>query len=115
MGNIKLLEKEFSGRGEVSGFEFCQIKQSVHSYVYKITDSDNKVHYEVFKRKNTPLCLDFEKKVFSDTEFKEVYPKSKDFGVWAWTFRSKFEALKRDIELNRIFTDQDKRITNSNR
>lgn len=40
-------------------------------------------------------------RIFSETEFKDKYPKSKDFGVWAWTFKSYTDAYSKFIELNK--------------
>ena len=94
-----LLEKEFAGIGEVKGFEFTQINERTQAYWYKVTDEQQNVHYEVFKRKNTPVCIDFENRIYSDTEFKEIYPKSKDFGVWAWTYKNYKDALNKFKEL----------------
>lgn len=81
--NIELLRVEFEGSGEVGGMLFKQIIQSDNGYIYEVNGEST--HYEVFKRKNTPICIDFDKRIYSETNFKEVYPKSKDFGVWAYT------------------------------
>lgn len=82
--NIQLLEKEFTGRGEVRGFLFVELLCNETAYIYRVCAG--KCHYEVFERKNTPVCVDYAKRIYSETEFKEIYPKAKDFGVWAWTF-----------------------------
>ena len=47
------------------------------------------------KKKITPICLDFENRVYSETEFKEIYPKSKDFGIWAFTKTDYMSALSK--------------------
>ena len=53
-------------------------------YVYSVEQPDAKtIHYEVFRKKVVPICLDFVAKIYSDTDFKEVYPKSKYFGLSA--------------------------------
>jgi len=83
---INKLKKLFEGSGEVSGMNFKQISETEKGYIYLVTDESN-LHVEVFLKKISPLCIDFEKKIFSETDFKEIYPKSKDFGVWAWTYR----------------------------
>lgn len=89
------LENEFEGTGEVKGFKFTKIDSSAFANLYKVTEDGVKYHYEVFTRKFTPTCIDFEKKIFSETDFKEIYPKSNHFGVWAWTFRTKEKAIEK--------------------
>jgi hypothetical protein len=82
--SIKELKKTFIGVGEVEGFKFTQISSCTDAYLYEV-DQHGSIHYEVHKRRHTPLCIDFEKRLYSETEFKEVYPKAKDFGIWAWS------------------------------
>lgn len=91
---INLLEKNFFGTGEVKEFEFNQIRSTVSAYLYEVKQNDGNIHFEVFKRKNAPMCIDFENRIYSETDFKEIYPKSNDFGVWAWTFKSYFKSLE---------------------
>lgn len=93
------LKKEFTGKGEVSPFKFRQIRCTTTAYLYKVYENGTKSHYEVFKRKTTPLCIDFENHIYSDTKFKELYPRSNAFGVWAWTCKSLVDALNK---LNQI-------------
>jgi len=81
---IHRLPNQFVGKGEVGGFNFEKEKETDESYCYKVS-SEGVVWYETFDKKVVPLCIDFSKKIFSDIEFKEKYPRSKDFGVWAWT------------------------------
>lgn len=81
--NIEL-EKEFVGTGEVAGFEFKQIEKTAHGYIYQVSDN-GKVHFEVFKKNPSPICIDFEKRIYSDTDTKDSYPKSNSFGVWAYS------------------------------
>lgn len=78
------LEKEFTGIGEVAGFKFVQLKESHNCYMYQVNTGVS-VHYEIFYKKQSAICIDFENRVYSETEFKEAYPKSEAFGVWAWT------------------------------
>jgi hypothetical protein len=87
------LEKQFIGTGDVKGHVFTQVENN-KGFIYKV-EYDDTEHYEVFLRKTTPICLDFEKKIYSETEFKERYPKSKDFGVWAWCCKNIKNAYKR--------------------
>jgi hypothetical protein len=94
---MKELELGFEGIGEVKGFKFAQMQSSTYAYLYEVVGDGGNVHYEIFERKNTPICIDFEKRIYSDTEFKEVYPKAKDFGIWAFTVKNFDSAL---IEFN---------------
>lgn len=69
---MKELEKQFTGIGEVKGFTFTQIKQNEVGFIYEVESLGSK-HYEVFKRRENSRfgCVS--------------YPKSKSFGIWAWT------------------------------
>ena len=87
----ELLEKKFEGKGEVKGFYFTQLLKGEKMYLYGISyNSSNKEanfsHYELILRRETAKCINFDKKIFSDTEFKEIYPKAKDFGTYGWSF-----------------------------
>lgn len=92
---IELLQKQFFGTGEVSEREFEQISVSDTAYLYKVTLSDGNVYFEVFQRKNSPVCIDFETRVYSETHFKERYPKSNDFGAWAWCIKNYDRAVNK--------------------
>ena len=86
MKTIQQLPEQFTGIGEVKGFQFERVFSNELAYIYKVTSHANsKPYFEVFKRKHTPICLDFKKRLYSDTEFKEIYPKANAFGAWAWT------------------------------
>ena len=78
------LEKEFIGGGRVKGFEFKQLYKSEHAYLYEVK-ANGGFYYEIFERKTSPICIDFAKRIYSETEFKETYPKAEAFGVSAWT------------------------------
>ena len=93
------LDISFEGKGEVKGFLFTQVVKGEKSYIYEVKFNNSR-HYEVFKRKETPLLVDFEKRLYSETEFKEMYPKAKDFGVWAWSFLNKENAIEKFNLLN---------------
>ena len=110
---IQKLEKEVKGTGEVSGFNYTLAKETDKAYIYEAKSEEGHRHYEVFEKKITPICLDFENRIYSETDFKEIYPKSKDFGVWAFTktdFMSALNALERItlvvklIESNKVLT-----------
>ena len=84
MKTIERLPLQFIGTGEVKGFKFEQVSELPTHYIYSV-NSGEETHYEVFEVRETPLCIDFENRIYSDVQFKHVYPKSNDFGVWAWT------------------------------
>jgi len=97
MKNIKKLGLEILGRGEVKDIHFFQIKCSEFAYIYKCFNTNT--YFEVFERKNAPVCIDFEKRIYSETEFKDMYPKANAFGVWAWTLPDIESAQKKAIEI----------------
>lgn len=75
---IKELPKHFIGTGEVRGFEFTQLLKTDHAYLYQVeckSENDDKTttYYEIFERKIN--------KVYGNVS----YPKSKSFGIWAYT------------------------------
>ena len=89
----------FVGTGEVRGFMFTQKHELNNGYVYEVMH-DGHSHYEAFKKKSSPICVDFEKRVYSTNEFKEVYPKANDFGIWAWTLPSLEKAIEKLSKIN---------------
>lgn len=91
---VKKLDSIIEGIGETKGFVFIQVLEYENGYIYKVETGKSK-HYEAFHKKETPLCIDFEKRIYSETEKKEVYPKAKDFGVWAWTCKTLDKAKER--------------------
>ena len=78
---MKLLEKEFTGRGEVRGLEFKQVQKSNTAYIYEV-NSGSSIYYEVFTR------------VVNNKYQKEVYPMAKHFSIWAWAHMN-YEDAKR--------------------
>ena len=74
-----------TGKGDTSGFFYQKEYETDTGYVYAVT-TGSAVHYECFRRKSVPVCIDFEKRIYSEVETKEVYPKKEDFGKWAWVF-----------------------------
>jgi hypothetical protein len=81
---VKILPIDFIGKGEVRGFIFNQVARGQKSCLYEVT-TEGITHYEVFKLKvwEAPGSRDL----------YEAYPKANSFGVWAWTFRNKKEAI----------------------
>jgi hypothetical protein len=95
----KELEQSFVGTGEVQKFVFNQLEKSDNAYMYSVSDGRN-TYYEVFKKRSNPICVDFEKKIYSDTDTKDTYPKSNNFGVWAWSYMSRKRAMDKFNSLN---------------
>lgn len=72
----------FKGRGEVKGFIFCRVDSKPTAYIYQV-DNGNARHYEVFKH-------------VVNTRFNRVsYPGAKQFGYWAWTYKTLDAAMER--------------------
>lgn len=94
-----MIESEFIGGGEVRDFKFVRIMFTEHANMYQVTPPDAKCHYEVFKVKFAPVCIDFENRIYSEDEFKQIYPKAKDFGKWAWTYNDYEKAIEKYNEL----------------
>ena len=91
--NIEKLPQNFEGRGDTKGYTFEKKHETEKGYVFKVI-GDHTPHYEAFLKKTTAARLDFQNRAYSETDFKEVYPKTKDFGVWAWTSRDFNNILK---------------------
>ena len=85
--NIECLPSEFTGKGEVSGFRFNKIDESDSHYIYEV-NTGTSIHYEVIKRLITEKMVSIENRVYSETDFKEYYPKSNGFGRTAWSTTS---------------------------
>lgn len=89
---VKKLEKKF----EAGSYEYTQMESSENGYMYMKYGAT--ISYEVFELKTTPICLNLDEKIFSETEFKEIYPKSNM--VWKWTFIDYEKAKAKFNELN---------------
>lgn len=81
---IDKLPDTFIGKAEVKGFTFTKLEALPTGFIFRV-DTGTGHHYEVFKYKLTPICLDFATRDYSTDHFKEHYPKKNAFGVWAWT------------------------------
>jgi len=81
---IHLPKAEFEGTGEMKGYTFSSLKENEKGFLYKVESEEGTTHYEVFKKETSPICIDFEKRIYSETEFKYRYPKANDFGKWGW-------------------------------
>ena len=86
--NTTLIPDTFTGEGEVKGFTFTRVSSTQELDIFEVlADGSTRPHYEVIVKKFSPVCVDFENRIYSETEFKQVYPKAKDFGVFGWSFR----------------------------
>jgi hypothetical protein len=99
---IKQLEKIFIGGRDVKWFKFTQIDFGTDAFLYEIDKGGGNLHWEVFERKLTPICIDFEKHIYSEVDFKEIYPKSEDFGIWAFCYTNKAKAINKFNELSNL-------------
>ena len=92
---ITKLETEFAKTsGDMAGFKFTQLEESDTAYMYMCEQGDA-VSFEVFEKKTAPLCINFDRREYSTTDFKECYPKSNDFGVWAWSYTDQNKAYEK--------------------
>jgi len=66
---IQKLDKTIIGKGSVKGIVYNQVYENEAAYIYATDD-----YFEVFKKEITPICINFEKRIYSETDFKEVYP-----------------------------------------
>ena len=96
---MEKLKKEFIGTGEVKGFSFHLLCENERAYVYMVVSLPNKYHFEVFKKHTVARCVDFKNRIYDENDRKEVYPKSKDFGKWAWTATTKEKAMEKFYKL----------------
>lgn len=95
MSNIERIPDKFTGIGEVKGFEFIKVKSEQDVAIFSV---NNKYH-EVVRLKVVPKCINFEKRIYSDTEFKETYPKANKFGIDGFIVKSYSKALDKFNEL----------------
>lgn len=93
---MRKLRKHFIGTGEVAGFIFNQIADLDNAYIYSVSYSstpDKIDHYEVFKKqiiKETTVVIDNKVIHFRETE---RYPRSSQFGLWAWSCKDLVAAI----------------------
>lgn len=88
MKNIKRLPHQFKGTGEVKGYSFTKIEESKKVFIYEKESTTGNLSYEVFEKRINRRFL------------SQRYPKSHDFGVWAWEYLSFDCAFKRFNELS---------------
>jgi hypothetical protein len=85
--SIRPLQIIFTGKGEVRGFKFTQLRQTDKAFVYEVNSGDT-IYYEVFKKTVNKRynCIS--------------YPTSKGFGKWSWTHMDIESALVKFNLLN---------------
>lgn len=96
---IEYLPTEFIGTGEVKGFKFTKTHSNGTKGCLFQVDTGESTHFEVLKSVISPKCIDFENRVYSETDFIESYPKSNRFGRDAWGFYSFDKAFKKLLSL----------------
>lgn len=89
------LEKEFKGKAEVSDYSFKMIASNGTAYVYEISDEFNNRHYEAFERKEAKKHDTVIAGIAIHYNARVLYPKSNDFGVTAWCFKSLESAMNK--------------------
>jgi hypothetical protein len=77
---MEKLEKKFTGRGEVRGITFTQVKETENGYIYKRSDE----LFEVFEKRTQKEGTKKYGRVEIHFKEKELYPTSNAFGKWAW-------------------------------
>lgn len=95
---VNKLPDTFTGTGPVKGFVFNKEYEDEDFYVYRVS-AHGTTHYELFKKKMSGICINFEKRIFSDTEFKHLLPYPEAFGQWAWTKHSIEDCMEKIKEL----------------
>lgn len=83
------MKEQFVGRGEVKGYLFNRITGNPRAFVYEVIGYGQK-WYEVFLAKVS--------------QHGEVYPGSKSFGIWAWSYFTRDRAL---LKLSELVVDGD--------
>ena len=95
---IRELQTDFIGTGEVKDFKFHQILSSDKGYIDEVKAFPNsQPHYEVFRRVLTyGITYDKEngKHVVDKSRMLVSYPKSRRFGLDAWTCSDKERAFE---------------------
>lgn len=92
---MKKLEKQFKGGGDVNVFIFEQIKESEKGYLFAVYGQPGIItHYEIFyKRIQEAGSYEIAGRTVI-LEHKELYPKSENFGIDAWTTEKLESAIK---------------------
>ena len=96
---MKELPLEFIGTGDVKDDVFKLIDMSPKAYIYTRKNFDT-ISYEVFQRKESKESNAIMNGVNVHFEAKVKYPRSEDFGVWAWYYDKYDDAVAKFIELS---------------
>lgn len=95
---IRELQTDFIGTGEVKDFKFHQILSSDKGYIYEVNTFPNRQpYYEVFRRVLTyGIMYDKEngKRVVDKSRMSVSYSKCRRFGIDAWTCSDKERAFE---------------------
>ena len=95
MKNIEKLAVTLIGGADVKGFIFTKYKESKKAYIYQVKiPGVESIHYEVFEKKYQPIFEDWATKKVKEGYYKEVYPKTKAFGKYAWCCKELSKAEK---------------------
>lgn len=89
---MKELPLEFIGTGDVKDDIFKLIAVSPTAYIYTRKNFDT-ITYEVFQRKEAKEADVVMNGVNVHFEAKVKYPRSEDFGVWAWYYDKYDDAI----------------------
>lgn len=100
------------GGGESSNYTYTQEAESQYGYIYKAQHKhiEEVYHFEVFEKKITPVCLNFQEKIYSEEKFRERYPRSINFGSWAYSCPN----MERAVEILKTFSDDRRTNKDSN-
>jgi hypothetical protein len=101
-----ILDKEFRGTGVMKGVKFKQVMKNDRAFLYELSDRDEEsgktwTWYEVFKRKVSNESDGIIGGVKVHFNAREIYPKSNNFGVWAWCISDYERAIEKFNELSR--------------
>lgn len=102
---IEYLYDEFEGGGEMKGYKYKKIENNTYAYIFEVKNIEDEdiVFYEVIKRRIVPLCIDFNNRIYSETEYKEVYPNANKFGDEGFIYKSLEKAINK---FNKIYDDE---------
>ena len=89
VNNVIQLKKEFRRTSGTSTFIHKQVYHKDNWYIYKAGPNN----YEVFKEKISNTVQYIDGKISVTKQQKVKYPSDEDFGNWAWSCSSYYQAL----------------------
>lgn len=101
INEVRKLEDEIRGTGDMKHTVFTKIFEGKRCYMYKA------MGYEVFLKRTVQCCDWIDDKPIPNGQYKERYPKSEDFGKWAWCYKNYDNALK---QFERLETMSDEMV-----